>query len=512
MLQINNLTLTHIRDLRTMIKDFSLTLNPGDKAAVIGEEGNGKSTLLKLIYDESMVSSYTQHTGSIIKNGAKIGYLAQELTPAERKQSIYDFCGEKPAFFDATPKELALLSRQLGLTKEFFYSDRTVDSLSGGEKVKLQLALILMERPDVLLLDEPSNDIDIETLHWLETFIKEAHVPVLFISHDEVLLENTANMVVHLELLHRKTVPRSTVIKMPYAEYVGTRLCSLEKQGQLARKERSEYQKQQERFRQIEQKVEHRQNTISRQDAHGGRLLKKKMHAVKSLERRFEKEHQNMTELPVTEDAILIRFDENLKIPNGKRVLDFTLDELTVENRVLSKNIKLQITGPQKICIIGKNGVGKSTLLKKQAAQLCERTDINAYYMPQNYEELLDFRKTPVEFLCPTGDRSEQVTVRKTLAGMKYTAEEMNHKIADLSGGQKAKLFFLKMVRSGCNVLILDEPTRNFSPLSGPVIRQLLRDFGGAILSVSHDRKYIREVCGRVYELTGEGLSETENV
>ena len=126
--------------------------------------------------------------------------------------------------------------------------------------------------------------------------------------------------------------------------------------------------------------------------------------------------------------------------------------------------------------------------------------------MPQNYEELLDLSKTPVEYLSVTGDKEEITRIRTYLGSMKYTADEMSHPIAELSGGQKAKVLLLKMSMSGADVLILDEPTRNFSPLSGPVIRQVLDAYGGVIISISHDRKYIRQVCHTTYQLTSGGL------
>lgn len=511
MIQIKNLTITHRKDLRSIVKDFSMVLNAGDKAALIGEEGNGKSTLLKLIYDESLVEDYVEYTGEIIKNGARIGYLAQELDAAKKEMTIYEFSSRNEAFYDLTPKELGDIANRLCLTPDIFYSDQQVGQLSGGEKVKLQLAGILMEQPDVLLLDEPSNDIDIRTLEWLENFIREIKLPVLYISHDELLLEHTANKIIHLEQIKRKTESRYTIAVMGYEEYVERRNSGLAHQEQVARKERSEYEKQQERFRQIQQKVEHQQNAITRQDPHGGRLLKKKMHAVKSMERRFEKEYENMTEIPETEDAIFIKFGEKISMPNGKRVLEFQKEILhvsTANRRILARNIQLSISGPEHVCIIGRNGVGKTTLLREIAAELLVRTDIHAFYMPQNYEEALEMEQTPVDFLCETGDKDEISRVRTYLGSMKYTADEMSHSIAELSGGQKAKLLLLKMSMAGCDVLILDEPTRNFSPLSNPVLRDMLKNYGGTIISISHDRKYIREVCTVVYELTEQGLEK----
>lgn len=155
------------------------------------------------------------------------------------------------------------------LPADFFYSDQLCGTLSGGEKVKLQIAALQMGSPDIYLLDEPSNDIDIETLEWLEHFINSCGKPVLFVSHDETLIENTANVIIHLEQIMRKTRPRHTIVRMPYRKYISSREAAFERQEQLAQNERREYRKQMERFRQIEQRVEAMQNGISRQDPHG---------------------------------------------------------------------------------------------------------------------------------------------------------------------------------------------------------------------------------------------------
>ena len=506
MLQVKNLTITHLKDNRVLLDNFSLTINLGDKAAIIGEEGNGKSTLLKLIYDESLVEDYIEYSGEIIRNNLQIGYLAQELPASEKELSVYEFMCEMPLFFEVTPKELAEVARFLQIPVETFYEEQQMGKLSGGEKIKVQLARIILNKPDILLLDEPSNDLDMATINWLENFIRESELPILYISHDEVLLENTANMIVHLEQIKRKMDSRATIMKTSYRNYVTNRAAGLMKQEQLARKERSEYEKQQEKFRQIYQRVEHEQNVISRGNPAGGAALKKHMHRIKAYEARFEKEYENMTEIPETEDAIFVKFGEKASIPAGKVVLEYSLPKLMVGERVLAEDVVLNVRGPEKVCIIGKNGCGKTTLLRKIAEEMLERTDIKVSYMPQNYEELLDMEQTPVDFLCEVGDKDEVSRVRTYLGSMKYTADEMGHKILDLSGGQKAKLLLLKMSMSGSNVLILDEPTRNFSPLSNPVIRNMLSNFGGAILTVSHDRKYIEEVATKVYELTEQGL------
>lgn len=511
MLQIKNLTITHRKDNRALMQDVSFALNDGDKLAIIGEEGNGKSSLLKLIYDEGLVDEYLDYTGEIVKNNACIGYLPQEIQMEDKHLSAYEFMCQSTLFYETEPAELAQISRMMKLPLDMFYSEQKVGEMSGGEKIKLQLARLMIQHPDVLLLDEPSNDLDMDTVCWLEGFIKESKAPILYISHDEVLLENTANKILHIEQIKRKTLSRVTIVKSGYREYVDRRMNSLSHQEQVARNERKAFQKQQEKFRQIQQKVEHQQNAISRQDPHGGALLKKTMHRVKAYEARFEKEFESMTEIPETEDAIFVKFGENITVPNGKVILDYCLPELYVEDayaekRCLAKDVNLYIRGPEKVCIIGKNGCGKTTLLRKITEELCTRKDIKVSYMPQNYAECLDEEMTPVEFLTVTGDKEENSRIRTYLGSMKYTPDEMNHPIRDLSGGQKAKLLLLKMSMSGSDVLILDEPTRNFSPLSNPVIRRMLKQFGGVILSISHDRKYIEEVAEKVYELTEKGL------
>lgn len=512
MLQIRDLNVTMKKDLRPLLRDFRLALNPGDRVAVIGEEGDGKSTLLRLIYDPALVEEYVEWSGSIQSQGLLLGYLSQEVGREEGRLSAYEFCCQEEAFLESGPGELAGAAARLGFSQELFYTDRPVNSLSGGEKVKLRMALLTLRRPDVYLLDEPSNDLDVETLEWLEDFILHCGRPVIYISHDETLLENTANVILHIEQLRRKTLPRWTVAKMGYRQYVEERLGKMQKQTQLARKEREEDRKRQEKILKMEQQVQHGLDTISRQDPSGGRLLKKKMKSVKSMEHRFDRERGDMTEFPDSEEAILVGFDGKVGLPMGKPVLDMSLPELkAADGQKLAEGIELHVRGPEHVCITGKNGAGKTTLLREIARQLLARTDIKAAYMPQDYGETVDQSLTPVEFLTNGSGEKAKLTQAKTYLGsMKYTPEECGHSIEALSGGQKAKLFILKMVLDGNDVLVLDEPTRNFSPLSGPVIRGMLEEYGGCVISVSHDRKFIEEVGKVRYELGERGLRKVE--
>ena len=532
MFQIKNVTLTHKKDLRTILDKFSLVLNDGDRAVMIGEEGNGKSTLMKWIYDPELVEDYIEYSGEKVINGERLGYLPQELPEQEKGKTVCEYFMEASGFLDKTPKELSKLTNDFHVEPEFYYRDQVMQTLSGGERVKAQMMRILIDDPTILLLDEPSNDIDIETLELMEKLINSWDHAVLFISHDETLIENTANRVIHFEQIRRKTMCRHTVANIPYRQYVEERLQQFKKQEQIALGERREKKIRDEKLRKLEQSVGASLDNISHAERDAiGRLLKKKMKNVKAMEKRFEREDEDMTELPEQEEAIFFKLgDKDSSIPSGKWVLEYESPKLKTGDgsRVLAKDLELKIRGSEKIAIVGTNGCGKTTLLSKIAEDLLSRPDLKAQYMPQNYDVLLDLDETPVDFLEEAlimnrkeneqganadvynrkvlGGKEDRTQIRTYLGALKYTADEMDHPIRELSGGQKAKVLLLKLSMSGANVLILDEPTRNFSPLSGPVIRKMLKEFPGAIISVSHDRKYLDEVCDKIYRLTSDGL------
>ena len=509
MLKIENLSLYHRRDLTPIVTDLSFTLRDGERLALIGEEGNGKSTLLRCIAGDESVRDYVEVTGRVITD-RRPGYLPQELPQRERELSAYEFFCESDLFFEKTPRELGELCAQLSLPADVFYSEQRMADFSGGERVKLQLARLMLHQPDLLLLDEPSNDLDGETVSWLEDFLINCGLNILFVSHDEQLLARAATGVLLLERLRHRQLPRATLSRTGYEDFVQTRASSFAHQEQVARKEREEYREKMRKYEQIRAKVEHDQNTISRGNPAGGRLLKKKMHAVMATGRRFEREKENMTAMPEAEEAIFAKLF-CAPLPPTKTVLDLNLPELTIEDRVLSRNIHLIVRGREKVAIVGRNGAGKSTLLRHIASLLRERQDIRLFIMPQDPGELLRAEMTPVDLLQVKGDSEETSRIRTELGSLQFTTEEMDHPCEGLSGGQKAKLMFLMMARSGANVVLLDEPTRNLSPLSGPVIRRLLCDFEGCIIAVSHDRLFLREVCTRAVRLNESGLIPEED-
>lgn len=487
---------------RYLIKSLSLTLNKGDKLAIIGEEGNGKSTLLKSILG---ICEYGSISGSINFNNNKIGYLKQTLENNDLKKKVHGFLFIDDEDYYSKINDLYNYLEILKLGDDIF--NQKMETLSGGEKIKVSILKILLENPDILFLDEPTNDLDIASLKWLELFINNTNKPIIYVSHDETLLSNTANMILHLEQIKHKTECRHTLLRTNYNDYVEKRLRLLSKQTQLAYSEKRNFNKKYEKLNQIMQKVEHLQNTISRSDPHGAQVLKKKIHTLKYQENKLNNEQ--LTHLPDVEEEINFFF-EKVSISSTKKILKLKIPELKINNKLLSKNIELDIIGNNHICIIGDNGSGKTTLLKIIYNILKNRNDLKVGYMPQTYDDILLNYTRVLDFICPSNDKEEITKARMYLGNMKFTKEEMIGKVDNLSNGSKAKLFLMKLVLDKCNVLILDEPTRNVSPLSNPIIRKVLNDFDGVIISVSHDRKYIEEVALTLYLLDVNGLKKIE--
>lgn len=496
MLEIKDLSIS-IND-RYLVKNLNLVLNSGDKLAIIGEEGNGKSTLLKSILG---ICEYAEVSGNINFRGNKIGYLEQSINDENLNKKVYDFLFINETDYYNKINNLYKYLNLINLNDEIL--EQIISTLSGGEKVKISILKLLLNEYNILFLDEPTNDLDLETLEWLENFINTTNKPIVYVSHDETLLSNTANMILHLEQIMKKTNCRHTLLKIDYDTYVEQRFRNIEKQTQAAKFEKRNFNKQQEKLQKIIQKVEYQQNTISRSDPHGAKVLKKKMHSLKSQERKLD--NIELTEIPDIEESINFFFDD-IEIPKTKNIINLNIEELKMSTKVLSKNIKLDVMGNVHLCIIGKNGVGKSTLIKIIYNELKNRTDIKVGYMPQTYDDILNAYEYVLDFISPHSNKEEITKARMFLGNMKFTREEMNSKIKDLSNGTKAKLFLVKLVLDRCNVLILDEPTRNISPLSNPVIRKVLSEYNGTIISVSHDRKYINEVINSLYILTINGL------
>ena len=458
----------------------------------------------------------------IINVPKNIGYLEQSLNELWLERELREFflkdnpdLNENYEIYDDYKKTVEVFN-SLRLDLDLLESERKISTFSGGEKVKFQLAKIMIKNPEFLILDErsfntlsggekqrvliarllvqeskfiildePTNDLDIETLEFLEDFINNTDIPILYVSHDETLLENTANMIIHLEQLKRKTDVRNTVSKISYKDYVEDRQKRIDKSIQEHNSETKIKKESLKKLNRIKDKIV--ANNPERQN---------QLRSLIAEEKRLEKD--SITEKIETEDQIFLKISDIEEIPNSKVILDMHLDVLKVDEKNLANNINITLIGKEKLVILGKNGSGKTTLLKKILERLKQTPNIKVGYMPQNYDEVLKNYSKVLDFLSENNE--ESITRIRSLLGMlKFTSEEMLSDISNLSGGQKAKIFLLKMFLDKSNVLVLDEPTRNLSPLSNPVIRKILKEYPGSIISVSHDRKYIDEVCDKKF-------------
>lgn len=523
MLIISNLSLILKKDLRVLIKDFSLTVNKKDKIGIIGEEGNGKSSLLKAIYNQEEASKYLEIKGTIIIKNEKIGYLPQMVEKELLEKSVNELLNEKIDYSLLDYKKYYFYIDKFNLDEEkLLSSSLLVGNLSGGERIKLFLLIELMKEPTVLLLDEPSNDLDLLSLNLLEELIINLDIPVIFISHDEHFLSRCANRIVHIESLKSKSEARVSVKNLSYDDYYQTREDFLDKNIREFNKDKENFEKKIEKYNRVYQSVNYALNTVSRQAPSVAKNLKDKMHSIKSMEKRYIKEKENLTQKYEVEDAINLKFDNldkgrsgssnskiNYLVDANKEVLDLNIDSLKVNSGItlIDKQISLYIKGAKKVALIGENGVGKTTLLRLIYHELKKNTSFKVGYMSQNYEDELLNYLSPLDYLSKTlnvSNKEDLTKIQTYLGSLKLTYEEMNRSISSLSGGEKAKIFFARLILEKDNVMLLDEPTRNISPLSNKAFINSIKEYNGVLIAVSHDRNFVYQVFDDVYELDKE--------
>ena len=500
MIKINHLTITQNKDLRDLVSDLNINIQDGEKVAIIGEEGNGKSTLLRTLMGERLADFTIR--GEIQSDLQSLAYIPQHLPEELKKKSLQDYF-----FLESTDLDYSILYRlaeELHFDSNRFASDQEIDTLSGGEALKIQLIHELAKPFEILFLDEPSNDLDLETVDWLKGQIQKTRQTVIFISHDEDFLSQTADTIIHLRLVKHRKEAETLVEHLDYDRYSDQRKANFARQSQQAANDQRAYDKTMEKHRRVKQNVENALRNTKNDVA--GRLLAKKMKNVLSQEKRYEKAAQSMTQKPLEEEQIQLFFSDIEPLAASKIIVRLENETLSIGQRVLAQGLQLTVRGQDKIGIIGPNGVGKSTLLAKLHQLLSGKREISLGFMPQDYQETLQLDLSPVEFLSQTGHKEEIQKIQSHLASLNFSYPEMHHQIHSLSGGQQGKLLLLNLVLRKPNFLLLDEPTRNFSPTSQPEIRKLFANYSGGLVTVSHDRRFLKEVCTSIYNLTEHGL------
>ena len=511
MISLNNIAL-HFGG-HQIFNGISLSIGQKEKIALIGPNGVGKSTLLKVLYGE--VGNFT---GSVsIPKGDTIGYLAQHLkdvssmTVRERASEAFAEVKElevrvseiesklsDPELTDYEKKveELVSLSERLevikskdqdqqielilkGLGFEPGEFDRPLDELSGGWKMRVELARLLLQRPSLLLLDEPTNHLDIVSIQWLEQFLLTYSGSFILISHDKLFLDNVTTRTVEIKKGKLKDA------KLNYTAYI----------------ERAEEEKlrNNKAFAQQQKQIEHTEQLINK-----FRAKKNKAAFAQSLIKKLDK----MDKLELDEDVlktIRLRFPPAPR--SGKVVLEAKDLGKSYDKGPVLQGVDLHIGRGEKIALVGKNGIGKSTLLKvliggePHDGEAILGHNVEVGYFAQDSPEKLDQNKTVFSTIDDQAVGDVRKQVRAILGSFLFSGEDADKKVSVLSGGEKTRLALCQLLLSAKNFLVLDEPTNHLDIYAKEVLKNALLDYDGTLLIVSHDRELLHGLTDRVYQI-----------
>ena len=509
--------------VNAVLRDVSLTVQQGDRIGLVGVNGCGKSTLMRIL-----AGLDAQDGGEIsLVRGLRVGYLAQQnmVTSGEtvwnELQKVYEqvFAMEKKlreledemAHAHTDAQRFAQLSADYDrLTQRFEeadgYSwksmvsgvlnglgfkpaqyDQCVDSLSGGEQTRLCLARLLLQKPDLLLLDEPTNHLDMETLQWLENYLAAYKGSVLVISHDRYFLDHVCTGIVEI------LMGSSEQYNGNYTRYIAQR---------------------QERFESRMRAYEIQQKEIERQQAIIARYRmfnrEKSIRAAESREKALDR--MEKLEKPVDERAIRFSFEARRR--TGEDVLQLTEISKSFGEKHLFHDLTLRVRAGDRVALIGPNGVGKSTLIKIIVGEEQPDTGFIRYgsnvdigYYDQ-HQGTLHADKTALDEIWDRFPQMEQSNVRGALGMFLFTGDDVFKPIHTLSGGEKGRVALTALMLRKDNLLLLDEPTNHLDMDSREVLEDALTDFGGTIITVSHDRYFINRIANRIIEMQPDGVTE----
>lgn len=481
------LTIDHICmefSSKPVLDDITFLINRKERIALVGKNGAGKSTLLRLIAGE-----YEPTSGRISKeSNMTIGYLPQVMlhvdgkTLREEVLSIYAGSDESEQARFVAEMDRTIIG--LGFERKDF--DRPCSEFSGGWRMRIELAKILLQHPDLLLLDEPTNHLDIESIQWLEEFLKSSPSAVLLVSHDRAFLDNVCNRTVEI------TLGRIYDYDVNYSRFVELR------------KERHE---QQVRAYQNQQKM------IQDTEAFIERFRYKATKAVQVQSRIKQLDKLERLEVDLEDTSRL-----NLRFPPAPRSGDFPIIIEDVRKDFGAHNVFHDVTFTirrgEKVAFVGKNGEGKSTLVKCIMGQLDYLGtlkvghNVKIGYFAQNQAALLDEDKTVFDTVDYVAVGDIRTKIRDILGAFMFGGEASEKKVKVLSGGERSRLAMIRLLLEPCNLLILDEPTNHLDMQSKDVLKAALQDFGGTVICVSHDRDFLNGLVDKVYEFGGGHVKE----
>ncbi|WP_064607144.1 ABC-F family ATP-binding cassette domain-containing protein [Streptobacillus moniliformis] len=507
-----------------ILKDISFSVDHMDKIGLIGLNGVGKSSLIKILLGKENhdgKEGNVNEKGNVFLNpNIKVGYLSQNHSFASEKNTVYEellevFYRQKELLFkinilntlmsvsdniEELLKDYEKLQHEYeatgGYEIEFKikqvmqglelnnFRDINISSLSGGEKTRVTLAKLLLQEPDLLILDEPTNHLDIVSIEWLEEYLKKYTKAFILISHDRIFLDEVCNKIMEIE--NRKIYEYSG----NFSDFVIQK--ELYIKGEIKR-----FEKESEKIRKIEEYISRYKAGIKAKQARGRQTILDRM--------------ERMDNPVFNINRMKLKFE--MKSQSADRVLSLNKICKSFDNKKVLNNVSFDLYKGDKVGIIGKNGIGKSTLLKILIGNLKQDSGdfkigerVHVGYYDQDHQNLYPSNNILQEINNSLSYTEEYL--RSKAAAFLFTSDDVLKQISLLSGGEKVRVSLLKLIEEKANLLILDEPTNHLDIYSIEVLENALIDYMGTMLLISHNRHFLDSVCNKIYFLSENGLEE----